>query len=149
MSKGQIIGLIGSVLLIIGVFIPLVRVPLAGGISFFDSDKLESIILIVLAVISIFLIVLKMYKLVWFSGIAALATVSASGIQTVRKLLSIKSTAEKIIGEKLTDKFTNATVEQIHISWGLVFMFVGAILIMVCMAFDKNKKEITGKTIAN
>lgn len=136
MGFKQIIGIIGSILLILGVFIPLVKIPLVGGISFYDNSKLEAIIVILIAVISIFLVVAKRYILLWFSGFALLAVVSVRGIQVIRKLYSARSTAEKILGEKLTakltKKLTNVAIEHVHISWGLIFLIVGAILIILC-----------------
>jgi len=136
MGFKQIIGIIGSLLLILGVFIPLVKIPLVGGISFYDNSRLEAIIVIIIAVISVFLVVAKRYILLWVSGFALLAVVSVRGIQVIKKLYSARSTAEKILGEKLTakitKKLTHVAIEHVDISWGLVFLIVGAVLIILC-----------------
>jgi hypothetical protein len=151
MSFKQIIGIIGSLLLILGVFIPLVKIPIVGGITFYGNSKLEATIVIAIAVISIFLVVAKRYILLWVSGFALLAVVSVRGIQTIQKLNSAKSTAEKIFGEKLaakiTSKVTNVAINHVHISWGLIFLIVGAILIILCavLATRERKKAISGE----
>ncbi|MGB9596729.1 MAG: hypothetical protein ACPL7B_10655 [Candidatus Poribacteria bacterium] len=145
MGFKQIIGIIGSILLILGVFIPLVKIPIVGGISFYDNSKLEAIIVIIIAVISIFLVVAKRYILLWFSGFALLAVVLVRGIQVIRKLYSARSTAEKILGErltaKLTKKLTNIAIEHVDISWGLIFLIVGAILIILCALLATKKRN--------
>ena len=158
MSFKQIIGIIGSLLLILGVFIPLVKIPIylpslnqmalyfhVGGITFYDNSKLEAIIVIAIAVISIFLVVAKRYILLWFSGIALLAVVSYRIIRVMQTLHSARSIAEKWIGEKLTDKIankvTNVAIEHVHISWGLIFLIVGAILIILCAALATRGKK--------
>ena len=149
MSFKQIIGIIGSLLLILGVFIPLVKIPIIGGMAlaptFYDSSKLDAIIVIAIAVISIFLVVAKRYILLWVSGFALLAVVSIRGIQTIQKLYSAKSTAEKIFGEKLaakiTGKLTNIAIDRVHISWGLIFLIVGAILIILCAVLATRERK--------
>ena len=150
MSFKQIIGIIGSLLLILGVFIPLVKIPIVGGITFYDNSKLEAIIVIAIAVVSVFLVVAKRYILLWISGIALLAVVSVRGIQTIQKLYSAKSTAEKIFGEKLTakitGKLTNVAIDHVHISWGLIFLIVGAILIILCALLATRERK---RAIAN
>lgn len=147
MGFKQIIGLIGSILLILGVFIPLVKIPIVGGISFYDNSKLEAVIVILIAVISIFLVVLKRYILLWLSGFALLAVVSVRGIQVIRKVYSARSTAEKILGEKLTakltKKLTSIAIEHVDIGLGLIFLVLGAILIILCAFLaTKGKRKL-------
>jgi predicted membrane channel-forming protein YqfA (hemolysin III family) len=140
MSNLQILGLIGIVLLIIGLFVPLVKVPLAGGISFYDRNTTESIVVIGFATISLILIMAKRRWLLRITSLAIITLVSSVGIQTIRRLLSAKSTAEKIIGEKLTQKLTNVAIEQVHVYWGIAFLLVGAILILICSALIRTQK---------
>jgi hypothetical protein len=145
MSNLQILGLIGIVLLIIGLFIPLVKVPLVGGISFYDRNTTESMVVIGFAAISLILILAKRRWLLRITSLAIITLVSSVGIQTIRRLLSTKSTAEKIIGEKLTQKLTNVAIEHVHIYWGIAFLLVGAILILICSAFIRTQEKIDEK----
>jgi hypothetical protein len=152
MSNKQIIGLIGIVFVIMGLFIPLVKVPLKGGISFFESNKMESIIVMGLCAISLVMILSKRKMLLWFSNIATLAVTLIPAVQTIRKLLSVKSTAEKIFGEKLTnklaDKLTDFAMGHVHVYLGLVFLMLGVVLIFVCaILLGKTKKEIAEKPV--
>jgi len=145
MSNLQILGLIGIVLLIIGLFVPLVKVPLVGGISFYDRNTTESIVVIGFATISLILIMAKRRWLLRITSLAIITLVSSVGIQTIRRLLSAKSTTEKIIGEKLTQKLTNVAIEHVHIYWGIAFLLVGAILILICSAFIRTRKRTDEK----
>jgi uncharacterized membrane protein len=147
MNNKQIIGLIGIVLIIMGLFIPLVKVPLIGGISFFENDKMESILVMGLCAISLVLILSKRKMLLWFSNIATFTVTLSSAVQTTRRLMSAKSTAEKILGEKLTnklaDKLTGVAMEHVHIYWGLVFLILGVILIFVCAILLGRTKKVS------
>ena len=152
MNNKQIIGLIGIVLIIMGLFIPLARVevPIKGWISFsfFESNKMESIIVMGLCAISLMLILSKRKKLLWFSNIATFTVTLIPAVQTIRKLMSAKSTAEKILGEKLANKLTDFAMGNVHIYWGLLFLILGLILVFVCaILLDRTKKEIAEKPV--
>jgi hypothetical protein len=151
MSNKQIIGLIGIVLIIMGLFIPLARVavPIKGWInfSFFDSNKMESIIVMGLCAISLMMILSKRKMLLWFSSIATFTITLIPAVQTILKLTSAKSTAEKIFGEKLTsklaDKLTDFAMGHVHVYWGLVFLMLGVILVFVCAILLGRTKKVS------
>jgi len=156
MNNKQIIGLIGIVLIIMGLFIPLARVevPIKGWISFsfFESNKMESIIVMGLCAISLVLILSKRKMLLWFSNIATFTVTLIPAVQTTRRLMSAKSTAEKILGEKLAnklaDKLTDFAMGNVHIYWGLVFLILGVILVFVCaILLGRTKKETAKKPV--
>ena len=144
MDNKQILGIVGAVLLIAGVFLPLVKIPILGGVSFYDNNQAEAIIVIALAVISMVFIVAKRYSLLGFSNIAMIAVMSSAGIQIARRTMSAKSTAQKIIGEKLTDKITNKAMEHVHVQWGVAILILGLILIILCAILRRKKKSSGG-----
>jgi len=136
---GLIIGLIGIVLIIMGLFIPLFKISrftdfsfegkqFKGGISFFESNKTGSIIVMGLLAISLILILAKRNSSLFFS-IATLAVVLRTGVQTSRRLLSISYyEASTGYGYGLSN------------GWGLAFLIVGAILLILCSAISRTKK---------
>ena len=52
------LGLIGSVVLFIGVFAPIVSVPIMGNINYFQNGQGDGMIILVLAVISLILVLM-------------------------------------------------------------------------------------------
>ena len=144
MDNKQILGIVGAVLLIAGIFLPLVKIPILGGVSFYDNNQAEAIIVIALAVISMVFIAVKRYSLLGFSYIAMIAVMSSAGIQIARRTLSAKSTAQKLIGEKLTEKIAGKAMEHVHVQWGVAILILGLILIILCAILGRKKKATEG-----
>ncbi|HGJ65078.1 TPA: hypothetical protein ENS27_06780 [bacterium] len=136
MTGKQLLGIIGAILLIAGLFLPLVKIPLLGSISFYENNQAEAIVIIALSAISIVFILAKRYSLLWFSNIAIMALMSATGIQLVRKLLKVKSKTEGLIGKNLTDKIadkvTNIAMDHVKIQWGVAILLIGLLLVILC-----------------
>jgi hypothetical protein len=61
MNTKQLLGLIGSIVLFIGVFTPIVSVPIMGNMNYFQNGKGDGTIVLVLAVISLILVLAKKY----------------------------------------------------------------------------------------
>jgi hypothetical protein len=144
MDNKQILGIVGAVLLIAGIFMPLVKIPILGGVSFYDNNQAEAIIVIALAVISMVFIVVKRYSLLAYSNIAMIVVMLSAGIQIARRMMSAKSTAQKLIGEKLTEKITGKAMEHVHYQWGVAILILGLILIILCAMLGRKKKATKG-----
>lgn len=144
--KKQALGIIGAILLLIGVFAPMIKIPILGTMSFFDNNKLAGILIVILVLISLFLVFTKKLKLLWFSSIALLAVMGYTAWEAQKPLSSIKSKTSKILGErltdKITDKITDKAIDYVHIQWGLICLVLGLILIIISTVLPMEKKVV-------
>ncbi len=144
MVKKQILGIIGAIFLLVGVFAPMVKIPLAGTISFFENNKFTGILIVILALVSLFFVFIRRFRILWLSGILTLAVMGYTAWEAQKPLSSIKSKTSKILGEKLTnkitDKITDKAMDYVHIQWGLIFLILGLILIFISAALPVAKK---------
>lgn len=62
MKAKQLLGLIGSIVLFIGVFTPIVSIPLIGEMNYFQNGKGDGTIVLILAVISFILVLAQQYR---------------------------------------------------------------------------------------
>ena len=69
MNTKQLLGLIGSIVLFIGVFTPIVSVPIMGNMNYFQNGQVDGTIVLIFAVISLVLVLAKKFKGFWFTGI--------------------------------------------------------------------------------
>ncbi len=91
MNTKQLLGLIGSTVLFIGVFMPTVRVPIIGDVNFFQNGEGDGIIVLILAVISLVLVLTKKYEGLWFTGIGSLGIMLFTFINFRSKMSQVKA----------------------------------------------------------
>ena len=72
MKKKQLLGLVGSIVLFIGVFMPAVSVPIMGNMNYLQNGEVDGTIVLLLAVVSLVLVLAKRYKGLWFTGLGSL-----------------------------------------------------------------------------
>lgn len=83
-NKKQLLGLVGSVMLFIGVFTPIVHVPVLGYLTYFHNGKGDGVIIIALAIASLIITLLKKHKLLWLTGLGSLAVMAFTFIHFPR-----------------------------------------------------------------
>jgi hypothetical protein len=65
----MILGIVGSLVLVLGVFSPLISHPIMGTINYFHNGKGDGVIVLVLAGISLLLSLSRIYGGLWFTGL--------------------------------------------------------------------------------
>src|SRR6266508_2104667 len=73
MARKQMLGLVGSLIMFVGVFTPIISVPIVGNMNYFQNGKGDGVIVLALAIVSLILTITKRYRGLWFTGVASLA----------------------------------------------------------------------------
>ena len=139
MKKSQIPGIIGSILLALGLFVPIARVLLPSrNVNYFGYGNAGKVVL-GLAIVSLIITLLKKYKALWITGLASLGLV----LYDLYDLQSLTSKARLIPGSvedpsaTHLDSFQRASLEQfilqsVALDWkGWAVMIAGVSLIIV------------------
>ncbi len=138
MKKSQIPAIIGSIVLAVGLFVPIARVLLPSrNVNYFGYGNAGKVVL-GLAIVSLIITLLKKYKALWITGLASLGLV----LYDLYDLQSLTSKARLIPGIEdpsatHLDSFQRASLEQfilksVALDWkGWAVMFTGAALIIV------------------
>jgi hypothetical protein len=63
-TNRQLLGILGSAILFIGVFMPIVKLPAVGEINYFHNGRGDGVI-VLLAVISFVLVLIRWYRQLW------------------------------------------------------------------------------------
>lgn len=112
-DRRQLFGLIGSGLLILGTFLPLVSVPLIGSINYFANGKGDGTFIIGYSVLAIVLTLIKRYKLLWIPAILSLGQLSYALFTFAQKM----SEASGLL--------------TISIEWGWLALYAGGVLLVL------------------
>ena len=118
MNLRDVFGLTGSLLLLVGIFMPMVRVPVLGHMSYFRIAPEAGTVLAVLVVISLLLVNTRRYRYLWLTGAASLG-VTAFGL--LQKGSEPQGGAMRHL--------SNLASQSVELEWGLGAMIIGALLI--------------------
>jgi hypothetical protein len=126
MKNRQIPGLIGSLLMIVGVFTPLVSLPMVGTINYFNNGEGDGVFLLILGAISLVLVSVKWYRGLWLSGGAALALLIFSFVTLMVKIEEMKSQMQGRLVNNPYRGIADLAMQSIQIQWGWALMAIGA-----------------------
>lgn len=130
----QLFGLIGSAVLFVGVFTPIVSIPLMGNLNYFQNGKGDGVIILVLAIISFILVLLKKFKGLWFTGIGSVAIMIFTFINFQIALSSSKMQIETELSGNPFRGIADMAMQSVQIQWGWALLIVGAIFVIVSAA---------------
>ena len=128
MSKKQILGLVGSIILILGVFMPLISMPIMGSLNYIQNGKGDGLFILLLAVVSLILVVLKKYKGLWFTGFGSLAIMAYTFINLQ---IWISESQRELAGNLF------AGLATVQLQWGWAVLTIGAVLIIASAAIKE------------
>jgi hypothetical protein len=129
----RILGIIGGVLLLIGVFCPLIYVePIQMSVAYIGSGagtSWEGLLLILLGIAAIALAVLRKYKLLLVPGIIALAILAYDYFQFKSKMSEMVSAGSA----------SGVDVDSlVSMKWGWIVLILGALVLLVAGAMGRN-----------
>jgi len=130
MSKKQILGLIGSITLIIGVFTPIVSAPFVGNLTYFMNGQGDGTIVLGLGIISLIVVLLKKYKVLWITGFASLGMMLYTFINFQGRMASIRSEMQAELADNPFAGLGEMALQSVQIQWGWILLVLGAVLLL-------------------
>jgi len=123
----QLLGLIGSAVLFVGVFAPIVSIPIMGNMNYFQNGKGDGVIVLVLAVISLILVLLKKFKGLWFTGLGSMAIMTFTFINFQ---MAIANTRTQM-------GIADMAMQSVQIQWGWALLIIGAAFLIASAAIKE------------
>jgi len=133
----QFLGLIGSAVLFVGVFAPIVSIPIMGNINYFQNGKGDGTIVLVLAVVSVILVLLKKFKGLWFTGLGSMAIMVFTFINFQMNLANIKTQMEAELAGNPFRGIADMAMQSVQLQWGWALLIVGAVLVIASAAIKE------------
>ncbi len=133
----QLLGLIGSSLLFLGGFTPIIGYPVIGSMNAFQHTQWNGPIILILAVISLFLSLTGRYNRLWVTGFSSLGVVALTFLSIQFKLLALQEKmAMRLAGNPLRG-LADKAVQSVQIRWGWALLVVGALLLIASAALKE------------
>jgi len=143
MNKKQLLGLIGSIILFVGVFTPIISVPIMGNMNYFQNGKGDGTIILALAVISLVLSLVKNYKMLWFTGIGSVGMMLFTFINFQTKMSQLKTEMESELAGNPFRGLADMAMQSVQIQWGWAVLIIGAALVMVSAALKEDPMQLS------
>jgi amino acid transporter len=139
----KVLGLIGSAVLFIGAFCPIISVPIVGDINYFRNGTGDGVIIVALAIISVFLTIAGKYKGLLITGILSLAMLAFTYFNIQYRLSSARSEMSRNMANNPFRGIGEAMMDSVQIQWGLAVLIVGAFMLIAAGAVAKatNKQQ--------
>lgn len=133
----QILGLAGSVILFIGVFTPIISLPIVGSMNYFQNGRGDGVILLLVAILSAFLTLAKRYRFLLFTGGGSLAILALTFITFQVRMSQMQSEMKKSLGDNPFAGLAGTMMNSVQISWGWAILIIGAVLLIAAAIIDR------------
>ena len=144
MSHRKLLGLIGSTVLFLGCFCPIISAPIVGSMNYFQNGKGNGAIVLILAVISLVLTLLKKYKLIWITALASAALLLHTFINFQRGMSIL---AKESQSEGLFAGLAEGMAQTIQLQWGFALLVIGVVILMFCAAKNNTETDEESKSL--
>jgi len=130
-NKHQTIGLIGSGLLIVGAFLPVVSVPILGAQTLFQNGEGDGSVILVLAVVSVVLVILERMRGLFITGGLSLLLLVVSFFTLRSRISDIKNQLSIELEDNPFKELAQTGVDLVQAQYGWGVLLMGTILLIV------------------
>lgn len=141
MNTKQLLGLIGSIILFVGVFTPIVSVPIMGNMNYFQNGKGDGTFVLILAVVSLIFVLTKKYKGLWFTGLGSMAVMAFTFINFQMKISDMKAQMETQLAGNPFRGLADMAMQSVQLQWGWALLIVGAALVISSAAIKDEQNH--------
>ena len=130
MPLRRVLGLIGSLVLAIGVFVPILSVPIVGSINYFKNGQGDGTIVLLLTLVSLLLIVQRRFEWLLTTGVGSLAVVLFTFINFRMKLADIQAGMDSKLADNPFRGLADVFAQSVQIQWGWMLLVIGSCLLI-------------------
>ncbi len=125
MDNRQLLGILGSIALIVGVFAPIISVPIVGSINYFSNGKGEGTIVLALGIISIILAIMNKYRGLWFTALGSLSVLLFTFVSFQLRMADARAELEAELADNPFRGLADLAMEAVQLEWGWAVLLAG------------------------
>jgi hypothetical protein len=134
MSKRQLLGIVGSTLLFIGVFLPIVKLPIVGDVNYFANGRGYGVLVLLLAVTSFVLVLLKWYRELWITSLGSAVILAFTFFNLQSKVSEMKGKVETELKDNPFRGLADLAVQSVQLQWGWAVLVIAVVMLIVAAA---------------
>lgn len=132
------LGVAGPLLLLLGAFLPILRVPFVGAQNYVQNGQGDGMLIVALAVVSLLLVLAKKPR--WLIGTGGLAGLLVG--MTFLRLLSALNEMERSVEQELAGNpfrgLADVALQGVGLEWGWVVLFAGVVTTLAAGAIHQD-----------
>lgn len=140
----QIMGFLGVAILLLGVFSPMVSLPVVGTLAYFRNGHIDAIALIGFAIAAAICLAKQRYDWVYGPGLGALFLIGITFYAIQSKLSDLKSNMDRELLGNPFRGLADAAMASVQLQWGWILLLLGAVLIL--SAAQLKQRNLTKQT---
>jgi hypothetical protein len=132
-----VLGLVGSVVLFLGTFAPIVSLPIVGSMNYVQNGNGDGIFIIAFAVISLVIVLRRRYEGLWFTGACSLGVLSFTFMHFNALVANATSSLNTTLADNPFKGIGTAMMQTVQIQWGFAVLVVAALLLIAAAAIPE------------
>src|SRR5262245_29483345 len=142
MQIRKILGYVGSGVLIMGVFMPIVSVPIVGSVTYFKNGEGDGSVVLALGLISLLVLAFNRIKLLAITGTLSLAVLGYTFYLFQRRLSETRASIERDLAGNPFAGLARGFMEGAQLQWGWALLVAGAALLIVASVIPPGVQRI-------
>lgn len=142
-SFRQILGIAGSVVLFLGVFTPIVSVPIAGSFNYFRNGTGDGVIIIILAAVSAILAFRQEFKGLVIAGALSLGMLAFTFINFHYRMNEARSAVDR---SNPFSGISDAMIDMVQIEWGWAVLIFGSFMLIAAGLLKHDSFQVSVST---
>jgi hypothetical protein len=133
----QLLGILGSAILFVGVFLPIVRLPVVGDMNYFQNGRGDGVIVLVLSIVSLVLVLIRSYRELWTTALGSAAVLAFTFFNLQSTISEGKRQMESDLKDNPFRGLADLAMQSVQLQWGWAALIIGvALLISVAAMRD-------------
>jgi hypothetical protein len=130
MDKKTMYGYLGSALLILGVFSPIVRLPAVGSLDYFRNGEGDGVFVLAFGVLSLLACLRDRFRILWLTGLGSLCLLGLTYYRFQDVISDLRLQMGIQLGDKAFRGVASLAAQSVELQWGWVVLVLGAVLLL-------------------
>jgi len=141
MRTRQLIGFLGSALLFLGVFLPIVKLPIVGDLNYVANGRGDGVLVLVLAVVSIGCVLFRWYRELWITAFGAAGVLAFTFFNFQSNIKQATTQLQTDLKDNPFRGLADVAVQSIQLQWGWAVLVIGIVLLVAAAAMKDTSKD--------
>jgi hypothetical protein len=136
------LGLAGSAILMIGVFMPIVSMPMVGTMTYFKNGEGDGSVVLALGAISLLLVLANRLRLLAVTGVLSLAILGYTFYNVQTRIAEMRANMERDLAGNPFAGLARGMMEGVQLQWGWALLVAGAGLVLAASALPATAQRV-------